>query len=124
MNDSGYVSPPPSSAPVKRACTRGSPTARLAPQPLETVPAAPEFWSGGGPLYSTPRDYLSFLQMLLHGGSINGRAAAQAGDRRADAAATHRQYPVRRAEDRDASAAQTTSISSPARRSAGHSATC
>jgi methyl acetate hydrolase len=36
------------------------------------VPAAPEFWSGGGQLYSTPRDYLTFLQMLLHGGSING----------------------------------------------------
>jgi len=41
-------------------------------QPLETVPAAPEFWSAGGPLYSTGRDYLTFLQALLHGGSVNG----------------------------------------------------
>ena len=43
----------------------------LEPQPLET-PSTPEFWSGGGPLYSTGPDYLTFLQMLLHGGSFNG----------------------------------------------------
>jgi methyl acetate hydrolase len=30
-----------------------------------------EFWSGGGGLYSTGRDYLTFLQMLLHQGSHN-----------------------------------------------------
>ena len=34
--------------------------------------ANPEFWSGGGPLYATARDYLTFLQMLLNGGSGNG----------------------------------------------------
>ena len=33
---------------------------------------AGEFWSGGGPLYSTGRDYIEFLQMLLHGGSWKG----------------------------------------------------
>ncbi len=45
----------------------------LAPQPREAAPVAnPEFWSGGGPLYSTARDYLTFLQMLLNGGSWNG----------------------------------------------------
>ena len=43
----------------------------LAPQPLET-PFTPEFYSGGGGLYSTGRDYLAFLQMLLHGGSFHG----------------------------------------------------
>ena len=32
----------------------------------------PEFYPGGGGLYSTGRDYLAFLQMLLHGGSFNG----------------------------------------------------
>jgi len=42
----------------------------LVPQPLET-PSTPEFWSGGGGLYSTGRDYLTFLQMLLHEGSFN-----------------------------------------------------
>jgi methyl acetate hydrolase len=31
-----------------------------------------EFWSGGGGLYSTGRDYLTFLQMLLHQGSFKG----------------------------------------------------
>jgi CubicO group peptidase (beta-lactamase class C family) len=30
-----------------------------------------EFWSGGG-LYSTGRDYLTFLQMLLNQGRLNG----------------------------------------------------
>jgi len=31
-----------------------------------------EFWSGGGGLYSTGRDYLVFLQMLLNQGRFNG----------------------------------------------------
>jgi methyl acetate hydrolase len=31
-----------------------------------------EFWSGGGGLYSTARDYLVFLQMLMHQGRFNG----------------------------------------------------
>jgi CubicO group peptidase (beta-lactamase class C family) len=31
-----------------------------------------EFWSGGGGLYSTGRDYLVFLQMLMHQGRFNG----------------------------------------------------
>ena len=39
-----------------------------------TVPDPPwrEFWSGGGGLNSTARDYLTFLQMLLHQGELNG----------------------------------------------------
>jgi methyl acetate hydrolase len=32
----------------------------------------PEFFSGGGGLFSTPRDYMSFLQMLACGGSLHG----------------------------------------------------
>jgi CubicO group peptidase (beta-lactamase class C family) len=43
----------------------------LVPQPLAT-PSTPEFYSGGGGLSSTSRDYLAFLQMLLHGGSVHG----------------------------------------------------
>lgn len=35
-------------------------------------PAWREFWSGGGGLYSTGRDYLAFLQMLLHQGRFRG----------------------------------------------------
>ena len=42
-------------------------------EPIEpTDPPWREFWSGGGGLYSTGRDYLVFLQMLLHQGRFNG----------------------------------------------------
>jgi methyl acetate hydrolase len=44
----------------------------LEPTTAAAEPAWREFWSGGGGLYSTGRDYLSFLQMLLHQGSFNG----------------------------------------------------
>src|SRR5262245_31855451 len=71
MNDSGYRPTADQRARQARLYTRQA-DGGLALQPLETVPDAPEFWSGGGPLYSTPRDYLIFLQMLLHGGSVNG----------------------------------------------------
>jgi CubicO group peptidase (beta-lactamase class C family) len=43
----------------------------LEPQPLETQ-FKPEFYAGGGGLYSTAPDYLSFVQMLLHGGTFKG----------------------------------------------------
>src|SRR5260370_32359998 len=33
----------------------------------------PEFHNGGGALYSTGRDYLAFLRMLLHDGELNGQ---------------------------------------------------
>ena len=32
----------------------------------------PEFFAGGGGLYSTVGDYLKFTQMILQGGSLNG----------------------------------------------------
>jgi methyl acetate hydrolase len=41
--------------------------------PIEfTLPEDPEFLMGGGGLYSTGRDYLTFTQMILQGGSLNG----------------------------------------------------
>ena len=43
----------------------------LQPQPLET-PFTPEFWAGGGGLYSTASDYMTLLRALLHGGAFNG----------------------------------------------------
>jgi methyl acetate hydrolase len=43
----------------------------LEPMPPEKPPQR-EFWGGGGGLYSTGRDYLVFLQMLLHQGGFNG----------------------------------------------------
>jgi CubicO group peptidase (beta-lactamase class C family) len=36
------------------------------------VPQEPEFFMGGGGLYSTGRDYLTFLRMLLHDGRLEG----------------------------------------------------
>jgi methyl acetate hydrolase len=36
------------------------------------IPQEPEFFMGGGGLYGTARDYLAFLQMLMHGGEFNG----------------------------------------------------
>jgi methyl acetate hydrolase len=42
--------------------------------PIESPPPAenPEFYPGGGGLFSTSRDYLKFLQALMHGGTFNG----------------------------------------------------
>jgi methyl acetate hydrolase len=41
--------------------------------PIEfEVPQEPEFFMGGGGLYGTARDYIAFLQMLLHNGEYNG----------------------------------------------------
>ena len=36
------------------------------------MPQRPEFFSGGGGLFGTPRDYMAFLQMLLGDGTFNG----------------------------------------------------
>jgi CubicO group peptidase (beta-lactamase class C family) len=36
------------------------------------LPAEPEFFMGGGGLYSTGRDYLRFLRALLNGGELDG----------------------------------------------------
>jgi methyl acetate hydrolase len=70
MQDTGYVISAEQRARQASVHQRQA-DGTLVPQPLET-PSTPEFWSGGGGLYSTGRDYLAFLQMLLHGGSFNG----------------------------------------------------
>jgi methyl acetate hydrolase len=43
----------------------------LKPMDFE-MPQRPEFFMGGGGLFSTPRNYMAFLQMLLHDGVFNG----------------------------------------------------
>jgi methyl acetate hydrolase len=43
----------------------------LEAMPFE-MPQRPEFFMGGGALFSTPRNYISFLQMLLNKGTFNG----------------------------------------------------
>ncbi|MGY6126430.1 serine hydrolase domain-containing protein [Paraburkholderia strydomiana] len=49
----------------------------LAPEPFETN-QRPEFFMGGGGLFSTPRDYMAFLQMLLNGGTYRGERVLRA----------------------------------------------
>jgi CubicO group peptidase (beta-lactamase class C family) len=71
MLDSGFVTTEAQRARQARLHQR-EPDGTLVPQPLEPPATAAEFWSGGGPLYSTGRDYLQLLQMLLHGGQWNG----------------------------------------------------
>jgi CubicO group peptidase (beta-lactamase class C family) len=70
MSDSGFLI---SSAQKRRVPTlhMRQPDGSLKTGPFE-MPQRPEFFSGGGGLFSTPRDYLKFLQMLLHGGVFNG----------------------------------------------------
>jgi len=71
MKDSGYVTSQEQRARQARVHAR-QPDGALMVQPLEPVPVKAEFWAAGGPLYSTARDYMVFLQMLLNGGSLNG----------------------------------------------------
>ena len=71
MKDSGYVVSAEQRARQGRVHQRQA-DGTLVVQPWETPPTNPEFWSGGGPLYSTASDYLAFLQMLLHEGARNG----------------------------------------------------
>jgi CubicO group peptidase (beta-lactamase class C family) len=42
------------------------------------LPAPPHFGMGGGGLYSTARDYLKFLAMILNDGKVNGRTVLSA----------------------------------------------
>src|SRR5262245_60359910 len=72
MKDSGYVVSAEQRARQARVHARQA-DGTLALQPWEAAPVPnPEFWSGGGPLYSSAPDYLTFLRMLLHGGAVNG----------------------------------------------------
>jgi methyl acetate hydrolase len=38
----------------------------------DVLPASPEYYAGGHGLHSTPRDFLTFQQALLHGGTFEG----------------------------------------------------
>src|SRR6202171_1551962 len=70
MKDSGFLL---GRAQKRRLATFANrqPDGSLKPAPFE-MPQRPEFFMGGGGAFSTPRDYLAFLQMLLNGGSLNG----------------------------------------------------
>jgi CubicO group peptidase (beta-lactamase class C family) len=70
MSDTGFVIGPDQRARLASMHARTADTA-LQVIPFE-VPQEPEFFMGGGGLYSTGPDYLTFLQTLLHGGTFNG----------------------------------------------------
>jgi len=70
MKDSGFAATPEQRA-RQAIVHQRKPEGSLEPQPLET-PFVPEFWAGGGGLYSTAPDYLTFVRMLLNGGSLDG----------------------------------------------------
>jgi methyl acetate hydrolase len=72
MTDTGFtVTPEQRSRQV--SVHQRSPDGVLTPQPFEPLSVAREFLAGGGGLYSTAGDYLTFLQMLLKAGTLNGQ---------------------------------------------------
>jgi methyl acetate hydrolase len=75
MIDTGFVLRPDQRARLASMHAR-QPDRSLTAIPFE-VPQQPEFFMGGGGLYSTGRDYLAFLQMLLHQGRFNGAEVLQ-----------------------------------------------
>ncbi len=50
---------------------RREPDGSLLPQPVEKQTPQQTFFGGGG-IYSTAPDYLTFVRMLMHGGSLDG----------------------------------------------------
>jgi methyl acetate hydrolase len=70
MSNTGFLI---SSAQKRRVATmhQRQSDGSLKPAPFEMA-QRPEFFSGGGGLFGTPRDYMVFLQMLLRGGELGG----------------------------------------------------
>ena len=122
MKDSGYQPTAERRARQARLYAR-QPDGGLALQPIESVPARRS--SGRAAARCTPRHatILTFLQMLLHGGTFNGVQLLKP----ETVAEMHRNATAisRAACSRPrCRGSPTTSTSSPARRSAGASATC
>ncbi len=68
MKDTVFILKPDQQARLASVHARGA-DGKLAPIDFG-MPQAPEFFMGGGALYSTGRDYLTFLRMLLGGGKL------------------------------------------------------
>lgn len=70
MSNSGFLI---SSAQKRRVATMHNrqPDGSLKPAPFE-INQRPEFFMGGGGAFSTPRDYMALLQMLVNGGIYRG----------------------------------------------------
>jgi methyl acetate hydrolase len=69
MADTGFLISTPQKARVATMYTRKE-DGHLESMAFE-MPQRPEFFMGGGALFSTPRNYMQFLQMLLHDGTFN-----------------------------------------------------
>ncbi|PCE25965.1 serine hydrolase [Paraburkholderia acidicola] len=76
MSNSGFLI---SSAQKQRVATMHNrqPDGSLKPAPFE-INQRPEFFMGGGGAFSTPRDYMAFLQMLVNGGTYRGERVLRA----------------------------------------------
>ena len=70
MTDTGFFISTAQKARVAQMYSRQG-DGSLKPMEFE-MPQRPEFFMGGGGLFSTPRNYMAFLQMLLHDGTFNG----------------------------------------------------
>lgn len=70
MKDTSFA-PTPEQRGRQTSVHQRMPDGSLQPQPLET-PFTPEFWAGGGGLYSTAGDYLTLLRAMLGGGALDG----------------------------------------------------
>jgi methyl acetate hydrolase len=70
MTDTGFIPSPEQQARLVSVHQRKA-DGSLEPIVIEP-PTQREFFSGGGGLYSTGRDYMAFLRMLLHQGRFNG----------------------------------------------------
>lgn len=71
MTDTDFIISPEARARLVGMHARGE-EEKLSPIPFE-ITQEPEFYLGGGGLYSTASDYMTFLQMILHGGTFNGK---------------------------------------------------
>ena len=70
MTDTGFLISSAQKARVAPMSSRNQ-DGSLKPIAFE-MPQRPEFFMGGGALFSTPRNYMQFLQMLLHQGTFAG----------------------------------------------------
>ncbi len=71
MTDTGFVLRPDWENRLAVVHSRGE-GGTLTPIQSARPAENPEFYPGGGGLFSTARDYLIFLQALMHGGTFNG----------------------------------------------------
>ncbi|MSP00038.1 MAG: class A beta-lactamase-related serine hydrolase [Acetobacteraceae bacterium] len=71
MTDTGFVLQPRWKNRMAQVHTRGADGGLT---PIDTPPPVenPEFYPGGGGLFSTSHDYLTFLRALMNGGELNG----------------------------------------------------